>query len=451
MVSRRYKAAYALHAAFKARYVEALVDTVQALPGIYSAMTYTLTKRKSLLALRARGNLKKLIRALQVVAYDVTHLSRDLARATETIGAFIEEHSKKCDELPAYPTVQALMKDLAAIEEDFVKWTYDHANNTLTVRTDTMRLAPPSGDFSVTFSGFDIVIDLDALARNIESPYRITAPKPTYPVRSGDSSLIHPHVRNAKLCEGEGVRSVDLFLSRGLFQDLIVLINQILSTYNPESPYLALAYWTEDGREPDMADDDEEDAGAHCDCCGFSTAFDDLAECASCGNGACAECGNWCKVDQRTLCDGCVVRRQRQSSPCCSSAGEADCLLWQNEPCRECDTPPCDSDKLECSWDNTVICRDCAAEVVDDPERWCDCDNLGCEDCALVAAGLPRYEERVPASCQSCEDASYRGCLVLLGETEPEGKDEQRQASEKEATEDGREPEGRPEPAVAGR
>lgn len=461
-ISRRYKAAYQIHLAFKARYFEALLSTVQLLPTIYCHLTEVLTLRKRLPAFRKREKTKELIELLGLISYNVSDIVIDLETVKTAVGAAIAADRKASMMFSRYPSVRTIMADLAAVKNDFIKGVYDENAHTLTVRTEPIRLDHPERGFSVQFNEFDIVINLTALAQDIESPYKITSPRPVYPKRSSEDQFIHPHVKHNQLCEGDGADAAKLFLSRGLLQDFLVLIHQILSTYNPESPHFKLAYWTDCEHEDDVdsTDVDSDEDMWSCNVCGGYHHRDDMSTCDDCSESICEQHIAWCRDGNCHICTDCIDNRTEMQRACqhglgaCPYAGGESCLLWTNPACIACNEPPSADEMVECEINSDVIlCECCAAEIIDDPERWCkDCDGLGRTGCALVKAGLPKFEEVVPVCCHGCGYGNYRGCSIMLGEAgPPKGEDEQetQRTRKEEESEDDRTPEGRPEPAAS--
>lgn len=448
--SRKYKVAYALHKAFREQYFASLLDLVQPVASANDQLAEAYDRRDRLERLLRSEKQMLVTRQLELINFELINVKSIVERVIGEITEAVDHAKNASEMLPLYPSVETIMKDLDAIEGDFVKWIYDGFRNVLTIRTDEITLTHPSEGFRVYFPGFDINLKLNNIAEHAEPVYSITAERAVYPDRAATREFIHPHVRNNSLCEGAGSEAAELFITRGLLQDFVVLINQILSTYNPDSPHLRLAYWTDDAWEEGMRDED--DGYDTCGRCGERRHRDDMSYCDDCDTFYCGGCSSWCDKGERLLCHECIDSRHNDHRGCCDHAGGEGCLLWENDACQSCDDVPSDEKKIECECDGSVIfCEACAGYVADHPDQWCeDCDDLGKSGCALLDFGLKSYDEAVPESCQDCDYVSYKGCLILLGEVDPpEDEDEQKPETEKEkeeSTEHGT-LEGRPEPA----
>jgi len=89
---------------------------------------------------------------------------------------------------------------------------------------------------------FKIQLELDKLCKLYrDSPYCIIALDP-HPAATSDE-VTHPHVSNERLCEGDGSAAIKATLEEGRLYDFFTLVKNILNTYSPDSPYVALMDW----------------------------------------------------------------------------------------------------------------------------------------------------------------------------------------------------------------
>ncbi|MBI9018703.1 MAG: hypothetical protein JEZ07_15725 [Phycisphaerae bacterium] len=157
--------------------------------------------------------------------------------------------------------------------------------------------------------------EIEKLATN--PPYRIIALDPN-PAGS-DEDITHPHVSHEKLCEGDGYNLIRKALMTGRINDFFTIVNQILNTYNPDSPYVSLEDWS----------------GFSCTDCGYTVAADDNYYCNTCNNTYCESCSTCCQLCETTVCLSCSYE------------------------CPECQMPVCDSCTATCQDCGKVFCKEC--------------------------------------------------------------------------------------------
>ncbi|MBI9018759.1 MAG: hypothetical protein JEZ07_16015 [Phycisphaerae bacterium] len=155
--------------------------------------------------------------------------------------------------------------------------------------------------------------------KNISSDpaYKIVALEPN-PAGS-DDNVTHPHVSHEKLCEGDGHHPIRNALTSSRLCDFFTIVHQILQTYNPDSPYVAIDDWE----------------GVSCYDCSYTTSEDERYYCESCDN---------------TFCESC--------STCCVQCDNTVCLACSYE-CPGCETPVCQDCTDQCSDCERTFCNDC--------------------------------------------------------------------------------------------
>jgi hypothetical protein len=97
-------------------------------------------------------------------------------------------------------------------------------------------------------------------------------------------------VRVGAPCAGEATAAVAEALRGGRVADAFVLINSVLHTYNPQSPYIALEEWY----------------GGACADCGAATDPDEMYRCEDCEAECCEGCIRYCHACERNCCAACV-------------------------------------------------------------------------------------------------------------------------------------------------
>lgn len=225
----------------------------------------------------------------------------------------------------ALPKLAELYADLVALCDEFSGVRFDEARRNLVVRTFPISLE------EIDFGGFDVVLSINRLGS--ASPYGVIAvtpnPAATHP------SVVHPHVDNDALCEGEGRDAIARALRDGRPFDFFVLVDRILRTYNSDSPFVALDEW--DGV-------------------------------------ACSDCGRVVADDERTTCCRCDADLCDDCSPCCDGCGLPVCGSCST-PCSTCDAPLCSSCQHGCRDCGETFC----AEHLDHDQRCPHCGDAAKE------------------------------------------------------------------------
>ncbi|MCP4259366.1 MAG: hypothetical protein GY774_17925 [Planctomycetes bacterium] len=161
------------------------------------------------------------------------------------------------------------------------------------------------------------------------SPYCVVALDP-HPAAT-DEDVTHPHVSDRKLCEGDGAVTIRLALEQSRLFDFFSMIRSILSTYNPDSPYVSLDDWH----------------GEPCYDCGYVMSRDDIYYCSYCDHDFCSECSTYCRCCDEGCCVGCA-----EQCPYCEDHVCMNCM----RECVECNSLYCSS----CLEEN--VCPNCKEE-----------------------------------------------------------------------------------------
>jgi hypothetical protein len=131
---------------------------------------------------------------------------------------------------PRLPSLGDVYRDLIALEDEFVEVHCHLRQRLLSVDTDPICLEGVElGRFQISLHWGD---------RSGLMGYFVTALDP-HPA-ANNSQVPHPHVHGDTLCEGDGRVPIQRALEQGRVYDLLLLIRQILETYNASSAYVTL-------------------------------------------------------------------------------------------------------------------------------------------------------------------------------------------------------------------
>lgn len=249
----------------------------------------------------------------------------DLHRQLEALAAEFGDRTARSAQ-----TLREIHDDLVAVEMEFTELNFNLREATISVITTPVVLE------GVDLGRFEICLDWRRLGCS-RSPYTVSAVDKRRAVR--DSALSHPHVRDDRLCEGDGEAAIRSALRDGRLLDFFTIVAQTLSTYNPQSAYLALDDWL----------------GASCTDCGAVVDSDETSCCERCEQELCGDCQCRCTECGRIACTDCGTA--------CSHCGQ--------HYCRECLNPCADCGNLCCERSlDEERCEDCraAAEAADQAE-----------------------------------------------------------------------------------
>ncbi len=230
------------------------------------------------------------------------------------------EHAIEAAEMKI-PSLRELHADLQQLCEEFGGVRYSAAEHFLAAATEPIELE------GVYLGDFEIRLDLQRLgdARSLHNAYTIVALDP-HPAGSNDA-VTHPHVSDEHLCAGDAGAAIGAALTGGRICDFFMLVGSVLTTYNPDSPYVSLSEWS----------------GRPCYDCGYTMADAEDYFCNGCEESFCSECTMPCMRCEETYCRGCLTQ--------CRVCGDSFCHGCMTT-CPECGEPICqncvDDEACEC-------------------------------------------------------------------------------------------------------
>ncbi len=173
---------------------------------------------------------------------------------------------------------------------------------------------------------------------------------------AADSDVIHPHVRDESLCEGDARSAIVAALRSGRLFDFFEIVVQTLATYNAHSAFVTLDRWQ----------------GISCSDCGRSVDEDEQSSCEGCECEICHDCAGSCEGCDRWLCNGCLGT------------------------CAGCQASHCSTCLTECSGCSQRFCERCQTNEL-------------CTDCCENEAGADQTADDV----QACESPTWPDALRL--------------------------------------
>ena len=220
------------------------------------------------------------------------------------------------------PSLRDVYEELVQAGEEFERFRYNDTDKFLAVRTEPIELE------GLYLGEFEIQLHIPGLAEmRYNSLYSIVALDP-HPAGSNEC-VTHPHVSDEKLCAGDAAAAIQQALVNGRICDFFHLVQAVLTTYNPGSPFVKLDEWD----------------GVPCYDCGYTMASDDSCFCQACESDFCEECISYCRQCEDSYCPGCLeecrVCGELVCSSCmtdCPECGEklcGDCLKNDDCPCLE--------------------------------------------------------------------------------------------------------------------
>jgi hypothetical protein len=211
------------------------------------------------------------------------------------------------------PKLSLLVEELGQVGEEFGNLDFDKAENTLSVLTEPITLE------DVPLGPFRIQLELSKLSELYKDrPYRVIALDPN--PAATDEEVTHPHVSGEKLCEGDGCAAIRTALEQGRLADFFIMARNILTTYNPDSPYVSLDDW----------------CGEPCYECGYVTSSDNSYYCSFCDHASCEECTTYCRSCDESICVGCAARCEICEEPVCPRCARIRCVECECVCCESC-------------------------------------------------------------------------------------------------------------------
>ena len=132
-------------------------------------------------------------------------------------------------------TAADIYRDLVALQQEDFKIEIDLKVRQLRVRTEPIELD------SIPLGRFEICLEWQQLPDPFEA-YRIVALDPN-PAAS-DDTVTHPHLRDERLCEGDGRAGIRSALAEGRLYDFFVIVDRLLHTYARGQAFVELSQWS---------------------------------------------------------------------------------------------------------------------------------------------------------------------------------------------------------------
>jgi len=263
----------------------------------------------------------------------VGDLSCDISQLNQSI--YRESHRPR-----VILSLRDSVQDLEQLKEEFGDWEYDSDAHVLSVTTEAIQLE------GVYLGSFTIRLMLDRLGDGRRGCYDVVATDPHPPARN--EHITHPHVSDDRLCEGNAGAAIHAALQAGRFCDFFLLVQSVLTTYNPDSPYVKLEHWegqacTDCGH---IVDDDDR---YYCEGCENDFCSSCISSCRSCDLSLCGECLSRCSACDEHVCSNCLKTCSACGGSCCKSCLDEDdlCPTCQETQEQENDHETPGSDAIE--------------------------------------------------------------------------------------------------------
>jgi hypothetical protein len=230
------------------------------------------------------------------------------------------------------PKLGVILDELKALQGEFDDVAFNAEEGALCAVTEPITLED-------TYLGpFRIALYIEKLKELYHKvPYYVIAIDP-HPATK-DEAITHPHVSNEILCEGDGAAAIRAALEEGRLCDFFVMVRGILTTYNPDSPYISLGDWD----------------GVSCFDCGYVMDGESVYYCTHCDNAVCDQCSRVCTDCGEVVCAQCAGS--------CEICDRSLCPKCATTKCSECEAICCES----CITDG--LCPDCQKEKEQEDEE----------------------------------------------------------------------------------
>jgi hypothetical protein len=227
---------------------------------------------------------------------------------------------------PVVPRLRDLLAELVHLQDEFDEVRVDWDSSSLIAVTESIQLE------DVYLGRFAIELHWDRLSDASSGRcFDVVALDPNPP--AANDSVTHPHVRDNSLCAGDASYPLDQAVTQGRLADAFLLINSVLTHYNPRSPYVKLSDWD----------------GATCGDCGGSGSEEEACTCAECGCARCEECISFCSFCSDSTCADCL-----RACAVCGEDGCCECVTRIGDE----DTTLCSSCVRECPVCGEKLGRD---------------------------------------------------------------------------------------------
>jgi len=211
------------------------------------------------------------------------------------------------------PEFSIIVEELRAVQAEFDEVEFHSEDDSLCVVTEPITLE------DVYFGPFRIALYMNKLgALYTKTPYYVIAVEP-HPA-SKDEAVTHPHVSNETLCEGDGATAIRAALEEGRLSEFFMMVRGILSTYNPDSPYVPLSSWH----------------GVSCYDCGYVMDEEETYYCTHCENPVCDNCSRVCHECGEIVCNECAGHCAVCDRPVCPKCAKTTCGDCESTCCESC-------------------------------------------------------------------------------------------------------------------
>lgn len=301
--------------------------------------------------------------------------SRQMRILTCQIGE-IQHQLDDCQQDP--PMLADVLGELTQTEDEFDQAVkFDRTANAISVTTDRIVLE------DLDLGPFEIQLRLNDLGKTYQGrAYQVIAKDPN--PAAGNDHVTHPHVSSDSLCEGDASGPIRTAIVQGRLCDFFTLVRSVLTTYNPDSPYVRLDEWD----------------GQPCYDCGAVVGNDELHFCESCERDFCESCYGSCRGCDNSYCYGCLTRCQSCDRMFCSDCGGS---------CDQCGEQTCKSCQFECQACGNTVCDGCLKKCSGCDRQLCEACVPGdmCKEC-LDKQQPKQPEEQVPHEQEQPQAAPRR-------------------------------------------
>ena len=269
----------------------------------------------------------RLLRRIEIASSRNWQASQKLSistyrRKTQQMGKLLDEIQTRISEAGQQPDVKTreVFLDLTALRQEFEDLRFDAKAKILSGVSKRIQLE------DLNLGCFRIELHLDTLAGR--GYYEVVAVDTNR--ASSNDRVTHPHVQDDRLCEGDAQPAIKLALQQGRLLDFFQIVEQVLSTYNPDSAYVMIDQWK----------------GTTCRHCGHSADPDETRECGGCDAIICDSCVyRCCDCDDSfcgncdATCGGCLDSVCKSCVKTCQACDESFCsdCLTENERCTPCE------------------------------------------------------------------------------------------------------------------
>jgi len=299
-----------------------------------------------------------------------------LQNQVESCRRTITKTDNKDDKQLTPITKTSMTRMLQRLTGDFDGWRMERSIDGwyLVVLTRPVALYCEVNQLNVEFGRYMVKLNMNQVLRGVVRPYRVYAETPL--LAPDHSTICHPHVRDASMCEGDGELQIGDALKRGDLFTFFILIDQVLRTYNHRSPFLRLEYFAKEfkRRNPNVgtAPPPANHRRTHtCIVCGHRGYPDDMYTCAVCENAVCRDCSHYCDIGDVSICGNCRTDEDMRNEGCedCDGFGTTGCAIRESIECGECGTSVNAHDAIQCR--SVWRCTACVQRRADDRRTCC--------------------------------------------------------------------------------